>query len=191
MGIKKWGIILLRGQPFHNGHLHLIKEAHDNNDAVLIVLGSADKVSDVRNPFNISLRCELLYKSLIENSDIIDMDKIIIKPFNDWTQENDVTEECGRFLYYNISHIINQKNFSIYYSDNPEIMQSWFEPYILDRISFKFFDRSKICDGLSATKIRDALLNDDIKYIKKYYPNAIVKEFDKLRNILYNIKEEF
>ena len=45
----KTGVILARFQPIHNGHLQLIKKACDENEQVLVIIGSIDKLSK-RNP---------------------------------------------------------------------------------------------------------------------------------------------
>jgi bifunctional NMN adenylyltransferase/nudix hydrolase len=45
----KTGVILARFQPIHNGHLALIKQAVAENEQVLIIIGSIDKLSQ-RNP---------------------------------------------------------------------------------------------------------------------------------------------
>lgn len=49
-----------RMQPLHNAHLRLIDKALEENDRVLVVLGSENKVDMLRNPYNINLRKKLL-----------------------------------------------------------------------------------------------------------------------------------
>ena len=56
----KVGIFLARMQPLHNAHLWLIDKALEENDKVLIVLGSENKVDMLRNPYNINLRKKML-----------------------------------------------------------------------------------------------------------------------------------
>lgn len=45
----KTGVILARFQPIHNGHLQLIQKAVEENDKVLVIIGSIDKLN-ARNP---------------------------------------------------------------------------------------------------------------------------------------------
>ena len=52
----KVGVFLARMQPLHNAHLWLIDKALEENDKVLVVLGSENKVDMLRNPYNINLR---------------------------------------------------------------------------------------------------------------------------------------
>ena len=63
---------------------------------------------------------------------------------------------------------IGQKHFSIYYSDDPSILDSWFkgieiEPYV----HYRTFERTAMFDGLSATKIRKAFVDGDKAFIEK------------------------
>ena len=51
----KTGVILARFQPIHNGHLQLIKKACDENEQVLVIIGSIDKLSK-RNPIPWTIR---------------------------------------------------------------------------------------------------------------------------------------
>ena len=46
---EKVGVIIARLQPIHNGHLELIRQALNENDKVLVLVGSADKLNK-RNP---------------------------------------------------------------------------------------------------------------------------------------------
>lgn len=57
----KTGVILARFQPIHNGHLQLIKKACDENEQVLVIIGSIDKLSK-RNPIPWTIRKQLVEK---------------------------------------------------------------------------------------------------------------------------------
>lgn len=59
----KTGVILARFQPIHNGHLQLIKKACDENEQVLVIIGSIDKLSK-RNPIPWTIRNNLLKRRL-------------------------------------------------------------------------------------------------------------------------------
>ena len=59
--IMKTGVILARFQPIHNGHLQLIKKACDENEQVLVIIGSIDKLSK-RNPIPWTIRKQLVEK---------------------------------------------------------------------------------------------------------------------------------
>ena len=81
------GVIIARLQPIHKGHLELVRQALVENDKVLILVGSADKLNK-RNPIPIAMRLELAKKAIAEEFGD-DANKVEIKPLNDLTDESD------------------------------------------------------------------------------------------------------
>ena len=65
--VKKYkkSYVIGRFQPFHKGHLYLIKEALKNSDKAIIGIGSAN-ILDKDNPYNLSERLKVLNKILKE-----------------------------------------------------------------------------------------------------------------------------
>lgn len=55
-----------RFQPFHNGHLDIIKKILKENDKIIIVIGSAEKNFLPQNPLTAGERLQLIDKSLKE-----------------------------------------------------------------------------------------------------------------------------
>ena len=192
--MKKVGVFLARMQPVHNAHLFLVHKALEENDKVLIVLGSENKVDMLRNPYDISLREEMLRECLTDE----DNKKLEIVTLPDWSMESDKGNDktWGRYFYYNVVSRIFQKRFSIYYSDDPKILDDWFnDTEVREFITYRNFERSKLFEGLSSTKIRNAFINDDIDYIKEYCPESVQKRFDYLKkyyeNVTLNPKDDF
>ncbi|EKE14039.1 MAG: bifunctional nicotinamide mononucleotide adenylyltransferase/ADP-ribose pyrophosphatase, partial [uncultured bacterium] len=76
---NKIALIVGRFQPFHKGHLFLIKKALENADKIIIGIGSAN-ISDVNNPIDFEMRKNIIkavfYKEEIEEklSKIIPLD---------------------------------------------------------------------------------------------------------------------
>ena len=52
-------LLIGRFQPFHNGHLYLIKKALQKVDKLIIGIGSAN-IIDERNPYSTNLRQEII-----------------------------------------------------------------------------------------------------------------------------------
>lgn len=145
----KYGVILARFQPIHNGHLALIKKACSENDKVLLLVGSADKVNK-RN--SIKVRIKLL-ETALEDEGLLS--RCIIQPLNDLT---DNSQDWGFYLYANIVSIIKESHFNIYYSDGYEIITTWFPKFMLKGyISMTLMAREQVEEGISATVVRDAL----------------------------------
>jgi nicotinamide-nucleotide adenylyltransferase len=56
-----------RFQPFHNGHLKLIKKIIDEYDEIIIGIGSSQYGYDKNNPFTVEERRLMIEKTLKEN----------------------------------------------------------------------------------------------------------------------------
>ena len=73
-------------------------------------------------------------------------------------------------------------NFTIYYSDGFEIITTWFPSYILrNNVSLSLLARGATVDGISATKIREAITQDNDKLLKQYVPNTVFDHRDTIK----------
>ncbi len=77
----KIGLILGRFQPFHKGHLYLIKKALECVDKIVIAVGSSDK-SDGDNPLSYTVRAKMLKKVIVEEGLSDRVVKIVPLPDN-------------------------------------------------------------------------------------------------------------
>lgn len=194
----KTGVFLARMQPLHIAHIFLIEQAIKECDEVWVVLGSSNKHDMIRNPFTLEFRQEVLKEALLDSGyEQSDLDKIHIFELPDWSLENDTNETItwGRYFYYNVVSRIQRKDFNIYYSDDSEIIKSWFNSEVKDHITLRLFNRSKVYEGLSATKIRSAIINKDMEYLNKYCPASIIRRLDYISNyyksVLNNPESDF
>ena len=86
------GLFIGRFQPLHLGHLSTIKFALRSVEQLTIVVGSADKSHETRNPFTAGERIEMIKDSL-DNDNEIDMKNVLIIPVPDlgvhalWTRQ--------------------------------------------------------------------------------------------------------
>ena len=194
------GVILFRAQPFHNGHLFMVKKALQdcmaNNAYLYIFVGSANKEGTVRNPLPIELRVSLIEGSLEEVFTDLERSFIHIVPLDDLTDEADNSYEWGRYLYENIYKETGDDDITIYYSDRPEIMLGWFDADDRFNLRFKFLDRYK---GITATKVRQMIMdNASDDELSKVVPNFVVgykhiiKHFlSKPKNIVFKDGVEY
>ena len=69
-----------RFQPFHKGHLKIIKEVSKNYDKIIIAIGSSQYSNTFENPFTDEERKEMICKTLkkegIENYNIVNIPDI-------------------------------------------------------------------------------------------------------------------
>ena len=138
---------------------------------------------------DINLRREILEEALKEKYGQDYKKRIIIAELPDWSMETDTlsNKEWGRYLYYNIVSRAEQKNFSIYFSDEPQIIKDWFDKELMSRINFRLFERKDMFEGVSSTKIREAFLNNDKEYIEKSCPDAVLRRYDKIKGIIEGV----
>lgn len=186
--MEKVGVFLSRMQPIHNAHLWMIKNALNENDKVLVLIGSANKKGTERNPFDIELRKRMVKAAIKEYFSEEDIERIVLKELVDWsTEQNNNDQEWGRLIYYNVVSTMNVKEFSYFCSEEPEKIEGWFEEQLRERINFRYFSRDNQFNGLSATKIRAAILDDNSEYIREYCPNCICAVRENLKEILKTI----
>lgn len=172
--MDRWGVLLTRAQPFHKGHINVVKQILEENDKALIIIGSANKEGTERNPFDIKCRLEIVKKS-IETIFEFDLDRITIITMNDWSMEDytPMVKEWGKYFYYSVVFSIGVKSFNLYYNDDKKIVENWFDEILLKRISIKQCDRTKIENAVSSSKIRQAVLDGNTEYINKYVVNGL------------------
>ncbi len=185
------GVFLSRMQPLHVGHLGIIEKALNENEKIIILIGSKNKKETIRNPLDINLRYKILKEALEEKFTEEERKRITVSCLPDWSMETDISSnlEWGRYLYYNIVSLCEQKKFCLYFSDDKSIIEKWFEDILKKRITFRLFERDNMYDAVSSTKIRQAFLDNDVEYIKKSCPNAVVKRFDEIKEIIEKVNK--
>lgn len=175
-----YGVILARFQPIHNGHLALIEKACNENDKVLVLIGSIDKMNK-RNPIPWTIRRDMVIKALEERGLT---NKVEVKELSDLSDESHNDHEWGFYLYSNIVSLINKANFSIYYSDGFEIITSWFPGFILrNNVSLSLLARNATESGISATQIREMIMKDD-EDLKKWVPTCVYENKEQIKAFL-------
>ncbi len=89
------GLFIGRFQPFHKGHLATVKFALEKVEQLVIVVGSAQKSHEPRNPFTAGERIRMIKESLDSDGET-DVRRILIIPVPDtdvhalWTHQVDM-----------------------------------------------------------------------------------------------------
>lgn len=182
------GVILARLQPIHNGHVELIRQAINDNDEVLLLIGSADKLNR-RNPIPIALRLKMAYDTITETFGD-DSKKVRIHPLNDLMDESNDTHDWGFYLYSHIVGITKQPAFTMYYSDGFEKIMKWFPNFITrDFVSFKLNARGAIHNNVSSTEVRELIMRGDEKTLSEKVPRCVTENFTLLKHFIEAFKE--
>lgn len=182
---EKVGVIIARLQPIHNGHLELVRQAMDENDRVLVLVGSADKLN-ARNPIPINMRLEMATEAMIEAFGEEEFEKkIMVQPLDDLTDESDNSHDWGFYLYSKIVGITRSPEFTIYYSDGFEIIMLWFPPFITrNYVSFKLNARGTIANNISATAVRRMINESKYESLKESVPKSVFDRREILRQFI-------
>ena len=72
-----FAVVIGRFQPFHDGHMQLVKAARQRAKAVIIILGSASQSRDIRNPWTEEERSYIIAQSIIYDRNNEDAVKLI------------------------------------------------------------------------------------------------------------------
>lgn len=185
----KTGVILARFQPIHNGHLQLISKAVQENDAVLVIIGSIDKLN-VRNPIPWTIRKELVEEA-INNHLLAHDEKNIVKVVElpDLSDESDNSHDWGFYLYSFIVSQTMEPNFTIYYSDGFEIITSWFPGFLLrNNVSLSLLARNTCKEGISATEVREMILTGKGS-LKDCVPECVYEKRELIKAFLNVFKK--
>lgn len=180
----KTGVILARFQPIHNGHLQLIHKAVAENDQVLVIIGSIDKLN-TRNPIPWTIRKEMVEEAIADTFLVQGhREKITVVELPDLSDESDNSHDWGFYLYSFIVSQTKEPNFTIYYSDGFEIITSWFPGFLLrNNVSLSLLARNTCEEGVSATEVREMILTDK-GALKDCVPECVYEKREMIKAFL-------
>jgi|TARA_B100001179_G_scaffold215801_1_gene186288 nicotinamide-nucleotide adenylyltransferase len=133
------GILVGRFQPVHRGHVQAIEFALENSNKLFVVVGSAEKSNQKRNPFTFEERKKMIELAINEKEL---QDNISIIPIND---ANNHTEWIS-----SIKNTIGEYNLIF---TNDELTEKLFKKDETRVINVPLLDRNI----LSATEVRKRL----------------------------------
>ncbi|NNL59354.1 MAG: nicotinamide-nucleotide adenylyltransferase [Nitrosopumilus sp.] len=155
------GLMMGRFQPFHLGHLDLVKQILAECDEVIIAITSSQFNYLEKDPFTSGERIEMIHNSLLESN--IDMSKCFVVSLEN--QFNIAT--WASYLKSSLPH------FDKVYSGNDYVSMLLADSGI-DVVNPTLLDRSKY----NATKIRSMIISDQ-KW-DELVPNAVNELLKKI-----------
>lgn len=183
MKVFNTGIIVGRFQHIHNGHEKIINIGRSLCETLLIFVGSVGEKTSSRNPYDYEYRkklIEMIYKEDIKKGNVI------IKPLKDLENKNDLSPKWGEYVLNKATQVLGKRPECIIYGKDKDIFKC-FDKNTVKNITEVLVDRN--CFNISATKMRNYLLNDQKDEWEKYANEAIYSEYQNLKNILENIQE--
>lgn len=177
-GIFKYGIIVGRFQHIHKGHQKLIEIGLRLCDKLLIFIGSANQKISSRNPYTYEYR-KLLIETIYQ--DEVKTGKIIIAPLNDFKDSRALTPLWGDYVLKSAKDILGGYPNCIIYGKDKDIFRC-FSKEAVKKLTEVYVDRDSLM--ISATKMRNYLLEDNIEEWKKFSDEKIHDKYYELKEKL-------
>lgn len=178
-GKTKVSLVIGRFQPPHIGHLQLVKEASENGP-VVIGLTSGKKTEQAKNPFSFELRKEVLNTILTASKINTVKDILLIQ-----SASIDTLIETLREKGFELETIFcgedRAKQYEIM-ANNPKYLSAYNRGDSPIKVEVLHRDPdAEGVEGVSATKVRQALKADDYKAVSKMVPGISQELFNKLK----------
>jgi nicotinamide-nucleotide adenylyltransferase len=153
-----------RFQPFHLGHLHVIKEALKEADNVIIGIAYNNNADKKENPFSVEEREEMINMTL-HNNDISNFEVVDI-------------EDCDDDEKW-IQNVESKLKFDVVYmSDKNTFGEKWVERCLKDKYTIR---KIKTFKGIDATIIREKIRNKE--NWKSLVPREVAHSVIKLMHL--------
>lgn len=166
----KYAVIIGRFQPVHNAHIKLMETGLEVAEKILIVLGSANSLQTIKNPFTIDQRKEMIlscFDQLLHNRIVMTEVEDSIYSDPDWVIAVETSVKNASIDVNNkeITIIAHDKDETTYYLN---MFKQW-KPTQVESI------KSSI-DGppVSATKIRELLFEGYLNLVGAVCPQSVV-----------------
>ena len=132
------GILVGRFQPLHKGHVKAIEFARNNSEKLFVIVGSAEKSNQKRNPFSFEERKKMIDLALKERKL---QDNISIVPINDAKNHTEWIESIKNAIgEYNLE--FRDKNGGIIYPEETIRMIYSGAPQLIDPSSIRLSSES-------------------------------------------------
>ncbi len=161
------GILVGRFQTLHSGHTDMINRAIELCDKVGIFVGSSNESVTSKNPFSYETREDML-KTVFGN-------EVFVFPLPDIGVGNNST--WGDYVLKNVVDRFGEMP-DLLVSGKEARRVSWFDS--VDGASIAELYIPKTIE-ISATEMRDFLINDDCESWKKYTDSKLWGKYEKLR----------
>ena len=155
-------MIVGRFQPFHKGHLSVIKYILNEVDDLIVIIAASQQSHQPKNPFTAGERYDMIHNSLIE--ELKDITRVIIIPAND-------VNDNGLWVAH-ITRLVPK--FDIVYTNNPHT-RYLFEQARKEVKTPPLYER----EDYSAQHVRELMRKGNNTW-KKLVPTAVIKVIEEI-----------
>lgn len=160
--MHKYGVVIGRFQPFHNGHLALLRSALESAKQVIVLVGSHQSALTIKNPFSATTRIGMMQQAFTER----ELERLTFRPVHDHLyRERDWVSEVRQIVEHetgdsdDITLIGHNKDHSSYYL---ELFPDWASTLLPVH-----------CDGVAATTVRTLMFENYFSAIEPIVPAPI------------------
>lgn len=194
-------VIIGRFQPFHHGHLQLIKKAFETADNVIIFIGSSKTSRTIKNPWSFEERREMILAFM--EGEYRNVQKAIVGA-NAYMVGTKTVHfvETRDFPYNDYQWVFNiqQKVKALYPEQLTDIALVGFKKdettYYIDLFpQWDFVDTEHFAKNINATDIRTKIFSDDESGIEDLVPKStydwLIQWYVKNASIIEKLKFEY
>lgn len=170
------GLYVGRFQHIHKGHEATIEQALMVCDRLLILVGSAQEQGTIRNPWDVSLRINMI-------KEVYPHDNVIVHALSDYSEPGDITAAWGNHVLSAVKqHLRKTPDIMIYGKEDSNM--NWFahQPNEVRNITEMIIARDRY--SMSATQMREWLFWDNFDLWKEHANPKLHKHYDLLRREL-------
>lgn len=181
MSHKKYQLAVFIGRmhPFHNGHLHIVREGFKIAERVLVLFGDSGGPRTIKNPFTIGQRAGMMAVSCYE-AEVGDPSYAAVYDHpNDQVWISRVNSEISHAL---LEGPVGKVAIIGHHKDSSSDYINWFPQYDTLEIPYQSLGL-RVDESIDATKIREFFFQDQLVYARGSVPPATF-------NALVNLRED-
>lgn len=178
----KFGLVIGRFQPLHNGHAAILKKAAEECVWVFIGIGSAQEDGTKRNPYTYTFRKNILH--YFWDHEQLDAIPIFMPLVDIGAGDSPI---WGKYLINSCIYYTNKYSTpEVYYTGSEIDRNNWLKEY--PNIKVEVVNRQDI--PISSTIIREKIVNNDPTW-KELVPKCIIENEDFKEYLEPDIKEAY
>lgn len=172
--MKKVSVIIGRYQPFHLGHLEMVKKASEISDEIILFIGSSNKQISEKDPWTARERLVMVYDVILSQEDL-KINRFHFFPAMDsnvndvWVKQILMLTKSAVGKKADVTLVGHQRDESSFYL---KLFPMW-----------KFHEVGILKNDISATKIRELYFAD--KDINEFVPQSVSEYLKKNKEMFF------
>lgn len=165
----KYTAFVLRGQPFHNAHQKIVRNALEEADKVILLIGSYRTSITIKNPWRYEFRSDLIRGSMTAEENA----RIIIVPIRDYLYSMNTWVTSLQNIVASTVEEDAEISLIGHFKDDSSYYLNWFPQWKL--VTQPHFRQGS--ESIDATTIRNFMYQNDPKW-KIFVPDYVVNALE-------------